>query len=169
MDPATLDALNRASSLELFHLSTVIERLMSDPKRIVRIRLHLHLGQRVRFVDCKAPGAELKLRSGTVVAMKDTQVSVQDEATHATWSLPYAAIELPPGSRAAAQAPAPREAPRPTRADFRVGDRVSFEDRHLQTCIGTIVRINQKTASIDCEGESGWRVSFALLRHVVKL
>ena len=41
--------------------------------------------------------------------------------------------------------------------------------RHLQTRIGTIVRINQKTASIDCENEPGWRVSFALLRHVVDL
>ena len=43
MDPATLEALNRASSLELLHLSRVIERLMSDPSRIVQIRLHLHL------------------------------------------------------------------------------------------------------------------------------
>ena len=75
MDASTLEALNRASSLELFHLSTVIERLMSDPVRIVQIRLHLNLGQHVRFVDVKAPGAALQLRSGTVVAMKDTQVT----------------------------------------------------------------------------------------------
>ncbi len=101
MDPATLEALNRASSLELFHLSSVIERLMSDPSRIVQIRLHLNLGQRVRFVDWKAPGAALQLRSGTVVAMKDTQVTVQDDATRVTWTLPYAAIELPADSRAA--------------------------------------------------------------------
>ncbi len=169
MDPATLEALNRASSLELFHLSRVIERLMSDPSRIVQIRLHLNLGQRVRFVDGKAPGAALQLRSGTVVAMKDTQLTVQDDATRATWTLPYAAIELPAGRQAAPQAPTPKPAQRPTRADFRVGDRVSFEDRHLQTRIGTIVRINQKTASVDCENEPGWRVSFGLLRHVVDL
>lgn len=169
MDPATLEALNRASSLELFHLSRVIERLMSDPSRIVQVRLHLNLGQRVRFVDGKAPGAALQLRSGTVVAMKDTQLTVQDDATRATWTLPYAAIELPADSRAEPRSPMPRSAQRPTREDFRVGDRVSFEDRHLQTRIGTIVRINQKTASIDCENEPGWRVSFALLRHVVDL
>jgi integrase len=139
MDPATLEALNRASSLELFHLSRVIERLMSDPSRIVQIRLHLNLGQRVRFVDGKAPGAALQLRSGTVVAMKDTQLTVQDDATRATWTLPYAAIELPADSRAEPRSPMPRSAQRPTREDFRVGDRVSFEDRHLQTRIGTIV------------------------------
>ncbi len=168
MDPATLEALNRASSLELFHLSTVIERLMSDPARIVQIRLHLNLGQRVRFVDWKAPGAALQLRSGTVVAMKDTQITVQDDATRATWTLPYAAIEIPAGSRSSSQAASPEAPPRPTRDDFRVGDRVSFEDRHLQTRIGTVVRINQKTASVDCD-DQGWRVSFGILRHVVDL
>ena len=90
-------------------------------------------------------------------------------STRATWTLPYAAIELPADSRAEPRSPMPRSAQRPTREDFRVGDRVSFEDRHLQTRIGTIVRINQKTASIDCENEPGWRVSFGLLRHVVDL
>ncbi|MCY1263606.1 hypothetical protein [Cupriavidus necator] len=36
--------------------------------------------------------------------------------------------------------------------------------------IGTIVRINQKTASIECDPNEGhWRVSFALLRKVVDL
>lgn len=167
MNPAFLEALNRASSLELFHLSTVIERLMSDPSRIAQIRLHLNLGQRVRFLDWKAPGVALQLRSGIVVAMKGTQVTVQDDVTRATWTLPYAAIEVP--NNGPAEPHTPKPAQHLIREDFRVGDRVSFEDRHLQTRIGTIVRINQKTASIDCENESVWRVSFRLLRHVVDL
>ena len=56
-----------------------------------------------------------------------------------------------------------------TRDDFLVGDRVSFEDRHLQTRIGTLVRSNQKTASINCDNEPGWRVPFDLLRHLIDL
>ena len=76
-------------------------------------------------------------------------------------------LTLPNKDRFAA--PTPKAAPRPTRDDFRVGDRVSFEDRHLQTRIGTIVRINQKTASINCENEPGWRVPFGLLRHLIDL
>ncbi|HEY7804647.1 MAG TPA: hypothetical protein VIC30_09490, partial [Orrella sp.] len=63
----------------------------------------------------------------------------------------------------------PHNAPtRPTRDDFRVGDRVSFEDRYLRTRIGTIIRINQKTATLDC-GDSQWRVSFGVLRPVIDL
>lgn len=169
MEPATLDALNRASSLELFHLSNVIERLMSDPKRIVEIRLHLNLGKRVRYVDFKAPGAALQMRSGTVIAMKATQVTVQDDSTRVAWNLPYAAIEIPADQQGAPEATAPRAPPRPTRQDFRVGDRVSFEDRHLQTRFGTVTRVNQKTASLDCDDEFNWRVPFGLLRHVIDL
>jgi hypothetical protein len=126
--------------------------------------VRIALGQRVRFVDWKAPGAALQLRSGTVVAMKDTQITVQDDATRATWTLPYAAIEIPAGSRPSPQAASPKAPPRPTRDDFRVGDRVSFEDRHLQTRIGTIVRINQKTVSVDCDDQR-WRVSFGRFRY----
>ena len=169
MDPATLEALNRAPSLDLFHLSLIIERLMSDPARIVQVRLKLNLGQQVRFVDCKAPGADLKFRSGIVVAMKDTQVVIQDGTTSMNWTLPYAAVEIPGGGHSAASVPQPSAAPRPTREDFRIGDRVGFEDRRLQTRIGTIVRINQKTATVDSSDGRGWRVPYGLLRHVVDI
>lgn len=166
MNAALIEALNRATSLELFHLSTILERLMSDPARIIEIRRHLHLGQAVRFLDWQQAGAHMSLRTGRIVAMKDTQLTVQDERTRREWKLPYAAIEIPDaGSIPAPSVPEPLP---PTRADFRLGDRVSFEDRHLQTRIGTIVRINQRTATLDCDGQS-WRVSFALLRHLVDL
>ena len=51
VDPNLIDALNRASGLELFQLSTIIERLMADPRRILQVRVNLHLGQTVRFLD----------------------------------------------------------------------------------------------------------------------
>jgi len=43
---------------------------------------------------------------------------------------------------------------------------VSFIDRNLQHRIGLIRRINQLTATLDCDGQS-WRVAFSLLRHLV--
>lgn len=168
MNAALIEAINRATSLELFHLSTILECLMSDPARIIEIRRHLHLGQSVRFLDWQQAGAQMSLRTGRIVAMKDKQLSVQDERTRREWKLPYAAIEIPyarPTPAPAAPAPEPTQ---PTRADFLVGDRVSFEDRHLQTRVGTIVRINQRTATLVCDGQS-WRVSLTLLRHLVDL
>ena len=168
MDNATLDALNRASSVQLYHLSNIIDRLMSDPSRIMKARLVLRLGQDVRFVDWGAPGAELQFRRGTVVAMKDKQVGIKDLSTGKVWMLPYAAIEIPEDATPYTPEPAPK-IKRLGRDDFCKGDRVSFEDRYLQTCIGTIVRINQKTASVEADDGRGWRVSFGLLRHVVEL
>ena len=63
--------------------------------------------------------------------------------------------------------PEPPAAPRPTRNDFRCGEKVAFEDKYLQTVVGTIVRINSRTATIDPGDGTHWRVGFALLRHVL--
>ena len=52
-------------------------------------------------------------------------------------------------------------------AVFRVGDRVAFESE-LGTIAGTIVRINQKTASIDADDGRGWRVSPGALTKIVQ-
>jgi hypothetical protein len=165
-DPKVIDALNRASSLELFQLSTIIERPLADPRRILALRVNLHLGQTVRFLDWR----DGQMRSATVVALKHTQVTLHEQGTRREWKLPYAAIEPPPASAASADRPAdaPVQPPsRPSRQDFRCGEKVAFEDRYLQTLVGTIVRINQRTATIDTGDGQSWRVGFALLRHLV--
>jgi len=171
VDPQLVDVLNRASSLQLFQLNTLIERMLADPRRIIAVRVNMHLGQTVRFVDWR----DGSLREGKVLAMRDTQVTLQDLTERREWKLPYAAIE-PPAPNATARAQAqmreqelapPPAAPKPTRNDFRCGEKVAFEDKYLQTVIGTIVRINDRTASIDPGDGTKWRVGFALLRHVL--
>ena len=64
IDPRVLDALQNASSLELFQLSTLIERLLADPRRIIAVRKDMHLGQTVRFVDWR----DGSLRDASVAA-----------------------------------------------------------------------------------------------------
>ena len=167
IDPQLVDVLNRASSLQLFQLNTLIERMLADPRRIIAVRVNMHLGQTVRFLDWR----DGSLREGKVVAMKDTQVTLQDLTERREWKLPYAAVEPPAPNataraQAAAAAPTP-VAPVPTRNDFRCGEKVAFEDKYLQTVVGTIVRINDRTASIDPGDGTKWRVGFALLRHVL--
>ena len=67
IDARVLEALQQASSLELYQLSTVIERLLADPRRILAVRKDLHLGQTVRFMDWR----DGSLREGKIVAMRD--------------------------------------------------------------------------------------------------
>jgi hypothetical protein len=44
MDNRLLDALRNAPSLDLYELSLAISQMMTDPKRILEVRRHLHLG-----------------------------------------------------------------------------------------------------------------------------
>ena len=165
-DPKLIDALNRATSLELFQLSTIIERLLADPRRIIAVRTNMNLGQTVRFLDWR----DGQMRNGKVVAMKDTQVTLHEEGTRREWKLPYTAVE-PPTATAQPTAAAPPTPPpiRASRKDFRGGEKVSFDDKYLQPQVGTVVRVNQRTATVDTGNGHSWRVPFHMLRHVLDI
>lgn len=166
IDPRLLDVLQHASNLQLFQLNSVIERMLADPRRILQVRKDLHMGQTVRFMDWR----DGRMRTGKVIAMKDTQLTVHEEGTRSSWTVPYTAIEPPASGATRPATPAePPPPPRASRNDFRCGEKVAFEDKHLNTVVGTIVRINQRTASIDPGDGTTWRVGFALLRHVVDI
>jgi hypothetical protein len=159
------DALNRASSLELYQLSTIIERLLADPRWIIAVRTNMNLGQTVRFLDWH----DGQMRSRKVMAMKDTQVTLHEQGTRREWKLPYAAVEPPlatpqPKPAAAPAAPPPIQA---SREDFRCGEKVAFDDKYLKPQVGTVVRINQRTAAVDTGNGHSWRVPFHMLRHVL--
>jgi len=113
-----------------------------------------------------------QMRTGKVVAIKDAQVTVHEEASQMQWKLSYAAID--PGERCEpVESAAPANVQPPVQKlgpkDFRRGDRVSFTDKYLQPQIGTITRINQRTASVDCEDGPGWRVPYGMLSHVMDI
>ena len=166
IDARLLELLQQASNLQLFQLNSVIERMLADPRRILQVRKDLHLGQTVRFMDWR----DGQMRVGKVVAMKDTQLTIQEQATRSAWTVPYTAAEpSAPGAPRPAPETTPPPAPRAGRNDFRCGEKVAFEDKHLNTVVGVIVRINQRTASIDPGDGMTWRVGFSLLRHVVDI
>jgi hypothetical protein len=164
IDRRLLDLLGQASNRQLLMLHAVIDRMLADPRRIIEIRRHLHLGQTVQFLDWQH-GVMLK---GQVVALHERQVELRELSARRQWKLPYTAVELPDGpSTQHAEPPAPAAPLRPTRNDFNCGDKVAFEDKYLQTVVGTVVRINQRTATIDPGDGTTWRVAFALLRPAV--
>lgn len=118
LDRRVLDALQRASSLELFQLRSAIDRMLDDPMRILAIRKALHVGQTVRFSD----GRDGRMRAGKVAKMTETRVTVVADAPRELWTVPYAAIEPPQVATPDAPAvPEPPAAPRPSRHDFRCG------------------------------------------------
>ena len=104
-DPKVVQALQQATLLELFAMSTLIDRQMSDPARIAAVRLRLHLGQRVQFLDWRDP--QMQMRPAQVVALAKDHVKVLEEGAHRQWNLPYAAVEPATDTASPPAAPEP--------------------------------------------------------------
>jgi len=168
-----IEELPMATSAELYQLSWVIEQLLADPRRIVQVRAQLHTGQQIRYLNW----GDGKLRTARVVGMHGDHVAIQDASYSKAFKVHYAAILTEPTDATTETGPTPadveraRPAPPPEvagRADFRVGNRVTFIDKNLEHRIGLIVRVNQHTATLDCDGQK-WRVAFELLRPLVDI
>lgn len=185
--------LDTATGIDICHLSAVLQRMMSDPKRIIAVRQNLHMGQMVTFLDVTELSVEKNMLTGRIVAMDQTSATVKQVGTSRHWKLPYLAIDPAPLAQSSqvaqgftyptdttADGRAGQALPVATNAipggtnqanpmsrdNFKAGDQVSFEDRYLQTHTGMIKRVNQYTATIDI-GDVRWRVPFVHLRHVM--
>jgi len=109
------------------------------------------------------------------VEIRGDHVALLDVASNKAFKVHYAAILTEPTAAPTDSGPTSAKgdpdkcAPPPEladRAEFRVGLRVTFIDKKLQHRVGLIVRVNQYTATLDCDGQK-WRVAFELLRHLV--
>ncbi len=154
-----MSALQQATDLDLLRLRTGIDHLLQHPARILAVRQRLHVGQEIDYWQLR----ENRMRRGRVVRFKPDQLLIQAEDPPQYWWVSYAAIQFD-----AAQAPAPQSPRHLDRADFTLGETASFEGRDLIQRLGTVIRLNQKTATLSCDGQQ-WRVSYALLRRVVDL
>ena len=165
-DPRMIEALDGATSLQLYQLKSFIEGMLADPRRGLAARANLHLGQAVRFVDFR----DGQMRRGKIIAIKDTQATVLEEGTKRTWKIPCVAID-PDAERHATPAPyEPPAEPVVTASkarEFNRGDTVTFDDRDGRALSGVIVRINQRTATTGISDGRTWRVPFQMLRHVL--
>jgi hypothetical protein len=123
--------------------------MLADPRRGIKARASLHLGQPVQFVDFR----DGKMRRGKIIAMRDTQATVLEEGTKRTWKISCLPMQgYTVAERRTEQAPyeAP---PEPVIAatsarEFQRGDTDTFNDRDGRAITGVIVRINERTATI---------------------
>ena len=166
-DPRMIEALEGASSLQLYQLKALIEGMLSDPRRGIAARASLHLGQPVQFVDFR----DGQMRRGKIIAMKDTQATVLEEGTKRTWKIPCLAMQGYYGADRRDDAPY-EPPPEPASAtshprEFQRGDTVAFNDRDGRNITGVIVRINQHTATLGTGDGGTWRVPFDALRRVL--
>lgn len=153
-----LKTLNQASAFELYRMRAAIDRVLDEPRWLLAIHARLHLGQTIEYFDAQAN----KLRHGKVLELRRKQAVILDQDDGKRWLISYVAINL---DGADVQI---REQTRQGlgRNEVAVGETVGFVDRDQQQRSGRIVRLNDKTVTLNC-GQQQWRVAYAYLHRVV--
>lgn len=156
---ATLAALNSASAFDLYRLRAAIDRVMDQPGWIDAVRSQLQVGQAIQYFDPQANRAH----QGQILELRRKQAVVLDMGTQKRWLISYAAVNLDGADVEI------RERPKQGlgRNEVAIGDVVGFIDREHQQRSGRIVRLNDKTVTLNC-GNQQWRVAYGLLHRVVE-
>lgn len=153
-----LAALNQASGFELYRLRAAIERVLADPKWIVAIRSQLRIGQEIEYFDARSN----RLRRAKVLEFRTKEVLVRQADTSEHWLIAYSAINLDGVDVSI------RDNPQRglSRHEVVVGETVGFLDHEHRQRSGQIVRLNDKTVTLNADGQK-WRVGYALLHRVI--
>jgi len=155
---ALLAALNQASGFELYRLRAAIDRVLDDPKWIVAIQSQLRIGQKVEYFDARING----LCAGQVLEFRKKEILVRHLDSGRLWLIAYTAINLDGADVRIRDNPVRGL----SRQEVAVGDVVGFLDHEQRQRSGQIVRLNDKTVTLDADGQK-WRVAYALLHRVV--
>lgn len=85
-----VDNLPQTSPFDLYRLAFVVRALYAEPKRVLNIRLQLHVGQIVSYFESQ----EGTMQVGRITAMNDFDCTVEDTVRKLRYpKLPYAAID----------------------------------------------------------------------------
>lgn len=153
-----LASLRQASAFDLFRLRAAIDRTLDQPDWMLAVQSRLRVGQTVTYFDPPTNRAHV----GQLLELRRKQAVVLDQETRRRWLISYAAINLDNADIEV------REQPRQGlgRNEVAVGDILGFVDREQKERAGQVVRLNDKTVTLMCNGQS-WRVSYGLLHRIV--
>lgn len=154
-----LAQLKSASAFDLYRLRAAIDRTLDEPTWMLAVQARLRVGQTIEYFDPQANTSH----AGQLLELRRKQAVVRDTATGQRWLISYAAINLEGADVEI------RESPRQGlgRNEVAVGDLVGFVGRDHKERSGRIIRLNDKTVTIDCE-QQHWRMSYSLLHRVVE-
>ena len=151
-------SLNEASAFELFRLRAAIDSVLDESRWLQAVQSRLRVGQEVRYFDPQANA----LRRGRVLEMRRKQAVVLDLDDPRRWIISYAAINLD-GTDVRIREHKQQGL---GRNEIAVGEMVGFVDRDQQQRTGRVLRLNDKTVSLQC-GNSQWRVAYQFLHRIV--
>jgi hypothetical protein len=153
-----LAALDEASLFQLYRLNAAIGNQLDDPKRVRAVKQALRVGQTVRWFD----SVDNRLQEAKLLRINRTRAEIQNLGDGKRWSIPFCQIDLDGADVTIAT----QKRQTIDRCRLSVGDRVAFKDRDGLERFGEVVKLNNKTASVQV-GTLRWRVSYGLLAPVI--
>ncbi len=150
--------LDKATSFDLYRLSSAIDRMLDDPIRIAHIKQFLRIGQEVEYFD----GNANHVVNGTVVKFLPTKVVVENHHDKKRWRLPFYMINIQQIDTKINEGAKQGLG----RNEVGVDDLVGFLDRDNHERYGTVIRLNPKTVTLACDGGQ-WRVAYSFLFKVL--
>ncbi len=154
-----LEALNRASTFDLFRLNAMINRELESSERIGRIKAALTIGQKLSYFDSNSNS----LRDCEVLQLKQKRALVLDFTDGKRWTVPYYMLNLE-GADVRVNHGTQKGL---SRHAIAVGDVLGFKDKHGLEHFGHVLRLNSKSVTLKVEEEGQWRVAYSLLYRVL--
>ncbi len=154
-----IEELKQASLFDLYRLNVAILHQLEDPQRLREIKRNLRPGQIVSYFD----STENRLIEAEVLKLKRTRLLVKNTHDKKLWTIPFYWVNL-------AQVDTDIALSSKTgikKSQFKVGDRVGFQDKHNNDVYGEVIRLNQKTATLVTDDNVEWRVPYGLLYFVI--
>jgi hypothetical protein len=151
-------SLNSASAFDLYRMRAAIDRVLDEPRWLQSVQVRLKVGQEVQYFDPQSNA----LKRGRMLEMRRKQAVVLDLDDARRWLISYAAINLD-GTDVQIRE---NKAQGLGRNEVAIGDVIGFVDRDQNQRTGKVIRLNDKTVSLQC-GEAQWRVAYAFLHRVV--
>lgn len=152
-----MQAMETATSFDLFRLSVALNRMLDDPKRIQKVKKNLKHGQEIDYFD----PAENRLIRSKIIKIKQTKILVEHLHDKRRWSIPYYYINAEDVETSITE-----NTTGLGRNEIKVGDLVGFIDKNNQEHYGNVVRLNKKTVTLNCNN-SKWRVSYSFLFNIL--
>ncbi|WP_448215228.1 hypothetical protein [Endozoicomonas sp. 2B-B] len=153
-----LEALNRASTFDLFRLNAMIDLELESSERIGRIKATLTIGQKLSYFDSNSNS----LRDCEVLQLRQKRALVLDFTDGKRWSVPYYMLNLE-----GADARVNHETRQGlSRHAIAVGDLLGFKDKRGEEHFGHVLRLNTKSVTLRV-AEGRWRVAYSLLYRVL--
>ncbi len=155
-----LGALNKATLFDLHRLQSAIYQELLNPERIEAIKVQLKSGQQISYFD----SSQNRLVDAIVIQPKKTRCLVKNVKDGKHWDIPFSYINL---EGVDTDIKTENQQTGIPKTALKVGDKIGFKNKDHEDVYGEVIRLNQKTATIQVDMHNQWRVSYSLLFPVL--